>query len=326
MRAGMFGRLLMAATVLAMTAGPAMGEVTVDKTTWRGHEALHVTNGTVELVIVTGLGPRIVRYAFVGGENALGEVAADAKPTTTKLGDWFLYGGHRLWIGPEIVPDTYAPDNGPVAAKVEGGTITLTQPVDAAGIEKIMTVTLAPTGTGVTVGHRVINRGKTAIDRSAWALTVMNGGGFVIIPNEPYKSHDEELQPQRAMTAWAYTDMSDSRWTWGRKYILLHVDPAKKPSQKIGVSNRRGWAGYWKNGLLFIKRYDYTDGATYPDFGVNTETYTSENFVELETLGPMKHLAPGQANTHEERWTLHKDVQVGSTEDALDAALTAVLK
>jgi hypothetical protein len=312
--------------VSALATPIASAEVTVQKTTWRGHEALQLSNGTVELVIVTGIGPRIVRYAFVDGDNALGEVAADARPTTTALGDWYLYGGHRLWIAPEAMPATYAPDNGPVKTDVSGGTITLTQPVDKAGVEKIMTVTLAPSGTAVTIGHRVTNRGKKSMDVAAWALTVMHGGGRVIIPTEPYRSHEDELLPTRAMAVWGYTNFADPRWTWGRRYIQLRTDASMKEPQKIGVSNRRGWAGYLRDGLLFVKRFDWTDGGRYADFGVNNETYTSESFVELETMGPLKTLAAGESATHEERWTLHKDVDAGTTEEELDKALAPIVK
>ncbi len=313
-------------SVSALTAPTASAEVTVQKTTWRGHEALQLSNGTVELVIVTGIGPRIVRYAFVGGDNALGEVAADARPTTTALGDWYLYGGHRLWIAPEAMPATYAPDNGPVKADVSGETVTLTQPVDKAGIEKVMTVTLAPSGTRVTIGHRVTNRSTKSMDVAAWALTVMQGGGRVIIPTEPYRSHEDELLPTRAMAVWGYTNFADPRWTWGRRYIQLRTDASMKEPQKIGVSNRRGWAGYLRNGLLFVKRFDWVDGGRYADFGVNNETYTSESFVELETMGPQKTLARGDSATHEERWDLHEDVNGGKTEDELDAALAPLVK
>ena len=314
------------AAVLAAPAAVASAEVTVQKTTWRGHAALQLSNGTVELVLVTGIGPRIVRYAFVGGENALGEVAANAAPTTTELGDWYLYGGHRIWAAPEAKPRTYAPDNGPVDVKVDGATVTLTQPVDASGLKKVMTVTLAATGTGVTVGNRVVNATHWPLELAPWALTVMNGGGVIIIPNEPYKSHDDELAPARALTAWTYTNLSDPRWTLGRKYIRLRVDPAIKESQKIGIANKRGWAGYFRQGLLFVKRYGWTEGAKYPDYGVNTETYTSENFVELETLGPMANLEPGQSAAHEERWSLVKGVDIGTTEDSLDTAMQAAVK
>jgi hypothetical protein len=314
------------AAALLLGASVASAEVTVQQTTWRGHAALQLSNGTVELVVTTAIGPRIVRYAFVGGENALGEVAPGAAPTKTALGDWFLYGGHRIWAAPEAMPRTYAPDNDPVDVKVNGGTVTLTQPVDASGLQKVMTVTLAQTGTGVTVGNRLVNRSYWPLALAPWALTVMNGGGVVIIPNEPYKSHDEELSPVRAMTAWAYTNLADPRWTLGQKYIRLRVYPSMKESQKIGVANRRGWAAYFRQGLLFVKRYDWIDGATYPDFGVNTETYTSENFVELETLGPMANLEPGQSASHEERWELHKGVDIGTTEQSLDEAMRATVK
>jgi hypothetical protein len=304
----------------------ASAEVTVQKTTWRGHAALQLSNGTVEIVLVTGVGPRIIRYAYVGGENALGEVDS-AKPTaTTAMGDWYLYGGHRIWAAPEAMPRTYAPDNAPVEAKVEGHTVTLTQPVDAAGLQKVLVVTLEPTGTGVTVQNTIVNRSHWPLSLSPWALTVMNGGGVVIIPNEPYKSHDDELAPARALTAWTYTNFADPRWTLGQKYIRLRVDATLKESQKVGVANKRGWAAYLRNGLLLVKRYGWTEGATYPDYGVNTETYTSADFVELETLGPIASLEPGQSTSHEERWQLVKGVDIGTTEESLDAAMKAAVK
>jgi hypothetical protein len=320
--------MLRSVIVFGLLAMPSLAsaEVTVQKTTWRGHAALQLSNGTVELVLVTDLGPRIIRYAFVGGENALGELEPDAAPTKTALGDWYLYGGHRIWAAPEAMPRTYAPDNGPVDVRVDGATVTLTQPVDASGLQKVLTVTLAATGTDVTVGNGVVNKTHWPLALAPWALTVMNGGGVVIIPNEPYKSHDDELAPARAITAWTYTNLADPRWTLGQKYIRLRVDPSMKESQKIGVANKRGWAGYFRQGLLLVKRYGWTEGVAYPDYGVNTETYTSENFVELETLGPMANLEPGQSATHEERWSLYKGVDIGTTEESLDQAIKATIK
>ena len=306
--------------VLVLCAMPLDAQVRVDKTTWEGHDALKLSNGTVELVLTTGVGPRIIRYAFIGGENILAELAATAA-TTTALGDWKPWGGHRLWAAPESMPGSYGPDDGPVQAEVSGSRVTLTQPRDAAGLEKQISITLAETGTGVTVGHRLTNRTPFPLDLAAWALTIMNGGGMVIIPNEPYKSHDEALQPVRAIATWAYTDLSDPRWTFGSKYIRLRTDASLKASQKIGVANRRGWAAYLKTGTLFIKRVDWDETAAYPDFGVNTETYTSENFIELETIGALRTIAPGAAATHEERWSLFKGVSAGTTEVSLDAAL-----
>jgi hypothetical protein len=208
-----------------------------------------------------------------------------------------------------------------VQVRVEGATVTLEQPTDAAGLQKTLIVTLADHGTGVTVGHRLVNRAVWPLTLAPWALTIMNGGGTVIIPNEPYAAHEDALLPTRALATWAYTDLSDPRWTLGRTYIRLRTDASREAPQKIGVANRRGWAGYLRNGTLFVKRYDWREGAMYPDFGVNTETYTSAGFIELETLGPLSDLAPGASADHEERWFLFRDVAGGDTEAALAAAL-----
>jgi hypothetical protein len=91
--------------------------------------------------------------------------------------------------------------------------------------------------------------------------------------------------------------------------------------QKIGIANRSGWAAYLRNDTLFVKRTDWDDTAAYPDFGVNTETYTSGNFIELETLGPLRNVPAAAAAVHEERWFLFKGVSAGTTEAALDATL-----
>jgi hypothetical protein len=318
-------RLILGAVLAAcaLATPPASAETIVSKTTWRGAEALQISNGTVELVVTTGLGPRVIRYAFVGGDNILAELPGGGAGTATPWGTWLPRGGHRLWVAPEAMPGSYAPDNGPVRVERNGDTIRFIQPADASGVEKEIAVTLAAAGTDVRLQHRLTNRGPFAIDAAAWALTIMRGGGMVVIPNEPYASHDDALQPVRAMTAWAYTDMSDPRWTFGPRCIRLRTDAARAGSQKIGVANRQGWAGYVREGLFFVKRYDWKEGARYPDFGVNTETYTAADFIELETLGTLQLLQPGASTEHEERWTLSK-VQLPDghvPDDALEQAL-----
>jgi hypothetical protein len=58
----------------------------------------------------------------------------------------------------------------------------------------------------------------------------------------------------RAMTLWHYTDLSDPRWTFGRKFIRLRTDDTLDAPQKIGIANKQGWAGYWRKRTLFLKR------------------------------------------------------------------------
>ena len=280
-----------------------------------------LSNGAVEVIVTTDIGPRIIRYGFVGGENLLAEVP-DLK-VTTELGDWKAWGGHRLWAAPESMPRTYSPDNSPIEYKLEGQqTIHLLQLVEPkTGIQKEMTVTLAETGTQVTIHHKITNKNLWAIDLAPWGLTIVKGGGITILPQEPYRSHDEYLLPARPMVLWHYTNFSDPRWVLGQKYLCLKTDPARTESQKVGILNKQGWAAYALNRVLFLKRIDYREASAYPDYGCNMETYTAGAFMEIETLGPISRLEPGQSAEHTERWFLFKDVNIGTTEASLDAAI-----
>lgn len=311
--------IVLAASLAAVA--PASAQVTVERVTCLGTPGcIRLSNGTVDVVVTTGIGPRVIRYGFVGGENLLGE---DPEAVVkTDLGDWKPWGGHRVWIGPEDMPRSYSPDNGPVEATVTGNTVRLVQPVEPkTGIVKELVVTLAAQGTGVTIDHKLTNRSLWPVDLAVWALTIMNPGGTVVIPQEPYASHDDALLPVRAMTLWAYTDLSDPRWTIGPRFIRLSTDGSLADSEKIGVSNTRGWAAYGLKGNLFVKQYTWQKGATYPDGGVNTETYTAGTFIELETLGPMTTLAPGATAEHREQWSLFKNVDVSGSDEALAKTL-----
>jgi hypothetical protein len=313
-------------TLLALAvAAPSSAEVTVERVTYLNQpDCIRLSNGTVEVIVTTAIGPRIIRYGFIGGDNALGEVPD--LTTKTALGDWKPWGGHRVWSAPEAMPRSYSPDNSPIDARVDGNTVHLVQPVEpSTGIVKELTVTLASSGTEVTIGHRLVNKNLWAVDMAVWAMTIMHAGGTVILPQEPYRSHDDALQPVRSVTFWAYTDLSDPRWQIGPKFLRLRNDPSREPSQKIGIANHQGWAAYLRDGVLFVKRVDWSEGATYPDGGVNVETYTAGAFLELETLGVLASVPPGGAATHEERWFLIRNVAGGTSDAELERAIAPSL-
>ncbi len=219
------------------------------------------------------------------------------------------------------------PDNEPIGcAKLSVLSLRLTQPVERfSGVRKVMTVTLDARGTGVTVHHRITNRDAWAIEVAPWALSIMNGGGSVIIPQEPFRSHDDYLLPARPMVLWHYTDLSDPRFAIGPKYLRLSTDDARPKPQKIGVADKQGWAGYLRQGTLFVKQFPYHEGRTYPDGGCNCESYTAGPFIELESVGPLHILEPLESAEHVERWHLFKNVDAGSTEESLDAALRPLI-
>jgi hypothetical protein len=320
-------RIAVAAAAVLLASSAARAQVKLEKVPCLGQpNCQRLGNGTVEVVVTTDIGPRVARYALAGGENILGEVP-DAV-TKTALGDWKAWGGHRLWHAPEGNPRSYAPDNAPVRFDVLGpGKVRLTQPVEAGtGIQKTITVALEPSGTRVTVTHALANANLWDVELAPWALTIMRGGGTVIVPQEPYGPHAENLLPVRPMVLWAYTDLSDPRFAIGPKYVRLRSDPARQAPQKIGLGNRQGWAAYAHGRTVFLKRFAHDASARYPDHGSNVEVFTAGPFIELETLGPLVRLGPGEVAEHVERWELFGEVDVGTTEEQAAAALAPLLQ
>ncbi len=280
---------------------------------WPG--CIRLSNGLVDLVATTAVGPRIIRFGFVGGQNlfrvfpeSAGLVGGD---------EWHSFGGHRLWHAPEVFPRTYAPDNLPVDHSWDGVTLKLHNAETRNGLAKETLVTLSPSIAQVSVVHRITNRNPWAIELAPWALSVMAPGGHAIYPQEEFRPHPDCLVPARPLVLWHFTDMSDPRWTWGRRYIQLRQDPAATSKQKVGMLNARGWAAYVLAGDVFVKRYGFDRTAAYPDMGCNTETFTDSGILEIESLGPMTRLEPGATVEHPEAWLLAR-TECGQDEDEID--------
>jgi hypothetical protein len=306
-----------------MTASAA---VKIDKVAYQGWpNCYRVSNGEIELVVTSDIGPRIIRLGFVKGQNFFKEF----KEMMGKSGEkqWMIRGGHRLWAAPEDSVKTYALDNSPIKIDIKGDVLTATQPVEQlTGLEKQITVKMAPTGTGVEVIHSIRNTNRKVVELSPWGLTVMAQGGVGFTGFPPRGKHPEVLPPTNPLVMWAYTDFSDKRWTFTKKYLALRQDPTATAPQKVGHFNSDTWGAYLLGSELFIKRYQADPSKTYPDFGCSYETFTNADFLEIETLGPMTKLASGASVGHIERWSLHRNVRIPSLTDAvLDKVLLPLL-
>ena len=295
---------------------------------------IRLSNGTVDVIATTDVGPRIIRYGFVGRENELHEDASQMGKTGGD--EWRGYGGHRLWHAPEAKPRTYWPDNFPVKYEAAGNALRLIQDTEpTTGIQKEIEVSLPGKDSHVQVTHRLTNTNLWAVEFAPWALTVMRKGGRAVFPQEPYSPHPDipdypgqkidpnYYLPVRNLIMWSYTKLSDPRWAFTEKYIILKQDPNAARPQKIGMSNRQNWAAYANDGHLFVKKTAYQPGATYPDNGCNFETFTNADMLELESLGPMVELAPGATATHVEDWYLFDGVSFAATDESIDAAVGA---
>ena len=289
----------------------------LDRISYRGWKnAYRISNGTVELVVLADVGPRVISYGFVGGDNILHEVPVQAGQTSGT--DFRLYGGHRLWVWPEV-ERTYFPDNSPVAVSHDSHVARFTAPLEGvspgSNLQKELEIQLSESGSQVTVSHRVTNRDSQPTELALWAPTMMKAGGRAILPLPPRAAMDKDhFQSVGSLTLWSFTDFADARWRLGTEFIQLRQQSnptGRFQEQMTGIFNPAGWGAYFLNGTLFVKRAPVRRGAQYPDFGCNFEVFTNPEFLELESLGPRVQLGAGENTIHTEIWTLFQNVPEG---------------
>ncbi len=307
---------LLAALLLVPAVVTAQSAVKIEKVAYKGWpNCYRMTDGQVEVIVTSDVGPRVIGFGFVGGDNEFKEFPDQVGKTGGS--EWVMYGGHRLWHAPEGQPRSYSPDNSPIEVITGNGSIRAIQPTEpTTRIQKQIEVRMAAGQPYVEVVHRLTNHNLWAVELAPWAMSMMATGGRAIIPLPPRGTHPQVLDVANPLAMWAYTDLRDPRWTLGFKYISLRQDPKATSPQKIGVGVPDGWAAYYRNGHLFVKRFAYYKEGKYPDFGASVETFTNAEMLELETLAPLTKLQPGSTVEYTERWYLFKDVKLDSADDA----------
>jgi len=279
----------------------------IDHVSFGGWENnLRIANGRTELIITLDVGPRVISYRTADCTNVF--KTFDWQLGGTNESDWMSRGGHRFWLAPEHPVLSYLPDNTPVEHRVLSNHAVETSngPVEERPVRKVMTVTLDETSSRVTITHRAENHGGEPLQVATWGLSVLVPGGCEIIPLPPLGEHPRDLLPNRSMILWPFSDMTDRRWRWGQRFIVLRQGDAGPA--KLGLLHRERWVAYHRDDSLFLKTIEFREGATYPDLGCNFETFTNEEMLEVEALGPLADLEPGAATEHTERWNLFEGV------------------
>jgi hypothetical protein len=282
--------------------------VKVEKTEYKGWpNCYRVGNGEIELIVTGDVGPRVIRFGFVGAQNLFKEFPEQLGRSGEEK--FQLRGGDRVWKAPEDPVATWAPDNVPVTVRLTSTGLVATAPVEPlTSLQKEIEISMAPSGTAVNVIHRITNRSLFTLEFAPWALTMMVPGGTAVTGFPPRGKHPANLEATNPLVMWAYTNLADSRWRFTRKYLMLRQDPKNGEPQKLGMFNPDTWAAYVLGDEVFVKRTTSDRTKTYPDFGCSFETFTNNDFLEIETLGPIAKIAPGQTVEHIEHWSLYRNL------------------
>lgn len=263
--------------------------------------AYRCVHNSVELTVVTEIGPRVLCFRHTDGDNILFEDTSG-----WANGDFKLYGGHRFTVAPETV-DTYEADNAPCEVTSGEQSLRISCPVGRHKMQRILEIRPCPKCGGFELRHILRNVGDVLWQGAAWAITAVRPEGSIFVP---WGLGTDQWRINK-ICYWARVGDFDrcvksSLWRMTRDALIVEPNGEKS---KIGVYSDRGWMALSLKDGTFIKHYDYASSESlYPDSGCNVEIYTCREFSEMETLGTSQIVYPGDESVHVECWSMKREV------------------
>lgn len=290
-------------------------------TDFHGLPARSLQNDQLRLDYLAEAGPRLVRLILADTtENLLAETPDAHWPTP--FGEYFLRGGHRVAVAPEALELAYVPDDSGLMIEELPQGVRLSTPTEAAaGVSKAIEIQLQPDRPVITLRHAVRNDRAEPITIAAWAITLLAPGGIAVTPLRVTTALNRH-RPDRQLVLWPYTSWQDDRLFADDDYVWIEAQPY--PAElKIGAL-ARGWLGYLRSGVFFLKRFDPQLELPHPDLNTNAQLYCNQHYIELETLAPLLTLEPGQSSVHVETWEIYRNVDVPQSIEGLDELIRSL--
>ena len=265
---------------------------------------LWLEQGDILMGVALDYGIRVRHLSIKGMENLYYQQPADLSDGFGGPDEWKIRGGHRLWLTPETEA-SYYPDDEPISYTLkEDGVVILQNTEPPMGIQKELEITFRPDDT-VHLIHRFYNRNDHPIDGASWAVNTLDGCGDIQIDFSPAAATDGPAYPNRGFAMWGETNPADPRLNIQKDRIYAKHLPIPEYF-KIGVYSGKGEAVLESKGQRLTFGFEAFPITTLPDQGSNFELYLHKKFLEMETLGPVTHILPGEYATHWETWKLEK--------------------
>lgn len=278
------------------------------------------------LLVTIELGPRIISMTPRGGENLFFNDDAGARVSKGELFDevfgpgaeFRFYGGHRLWLAPQRLIHTGAPDNDPLeVTRITNDAVFTGKPQKVVGMQTSMIVVMDDTKPSITVTSEFTNISSGALSFAPWQISQLAPGGVALAPfgkrndTQPFRftrertalpriDPNEPMIPDRAFVLFNIGHLADDRLHLNNRVFALEQDSAIPRPFKCGMKNPEGFGMYVLGDWVLSADYQPVEGGTYTDAGSTLEVYTDAAFMELETLGEFKETRPGEKLTHTE--------------------------
>ena len=268
-------------------------------------DCIELRNEHTRVVVCPACGGRVLEYSL-NAANALyldpkqnGWIWEPGKAPTNP------YGG-RLDIGPEkIVPKHPALWLGRWQSEIIGprNVRLISQEDEATGVQLVREFRLDENSSRLTCTQIIRNVSDETKHWCHWSRTLARGGGIALIPLKGFSRFPNKyiMYEPKSLIDYAPRD-PNIRF---RDDFLEILGTPRQP--KLGMDSYAGWLCYLTtNDLMFVKRFP-----TYPDRVYNEVAaitisiwYFKDIMCELEPIGPMENIKPGQSASFTETWWL----------------------
>jgi Domain of unknown function (DUF4380) len=281
------------------------------------------SNGVLQVGVAPRLGGRLLALRLRETELVYRNaqlVDADLRPTAAAaqlppvdgtLASWRNWGGDKTWPAPQgwsTDAEWHGPpdpvlDGGAYEASEEDGAVAMRSATDPrTGLRIVRRVRLDADAAKVTLDLAFENVAARRVRWAIWNVTQVPGGGEGVFVG---------VDDPAVVVLFAATGTpGHARAAPG----VLHV-PTQDVVGKLGFPGAVGWLAQARGGIVLTQRWPVSEDADYPDRGSRAEVWLqhpverpledlgglrpSDRVVELEALGPLVDLAPGEQSTLE---------------------------
>ena len=285
--------------------------MSIQATTWNGISCLQIRTELVELLVALDFGPRICFLSIAGKENMLFWPTDQDAYSRQAVGcdeAWYLRGGHRVWLARGMADEseeTYFPDNQPATYEIRDNTVEIWGAIDPVNrVQRGLRIEVIDEQK-LLVDNVAKNHSDMLFSAGLWALTctLPTAGSSYYVPLGDGSSFDTAtITLFKEWAGHGQQSFADDQFTVEGDCMVLR--PAGKENKRMILSAASCLAlNDTERHCAFVIGTDFEPQATYP-VNANIALYIGDdNFmVEMETMGALACLKPGQELVHRQRW------------------------
>ena len=295
-------------------------------------EHLLLVNPSIEVGVSAPLG-RITRFGPRGGENLiwLADSVNEVEPVGVEQEGYVNRGGDKVWTTLQAMwSRTHGVENWPPDPSLDGPAWTLerlgerrcrlTSPVSPhTQLQVVRLIELHDTEPLVTITNTLQRPEYSPFPVMIWSVSQTVMPRYALLGVSQPRPQGTVGGPYHALWKYGEDDNVSANVSPLLGGKAVRWDLTHEGGGKIGTLG--SWCAAVFDTHAWVQQTAFNPSGSYPDAS-NIQTYTHGEYLELETLSPQVHLAPGERFTNRVIWRL---LEVdGEDAEALAARIEAL--